>query len=166
MVWTHRVATAAIALLVTACAGAAPPPPTVAIESPTPSPTITKPTTTQEPLSPPTYVRWAVDKSGSPERPYFLDFFYDGVATNFRVIDGSGQVVLRVPISGSGVFGLETCVVRARPPGKVEGFTYLVIDAAALERFMRDSASYRVEADSVGGRTVTIPLADSGCRPL
>jgi hypothetical protein len=109
-------------------------------------------------------VRWAVDKSGDPARPYFLDLIYDGVATSFRILDGAGQVVLRVPIAGSGVFGPDTCAVRARPAGKSEGFTYLVIDAPTLERFVANASSYRVEADSVGGRTVTVPLTDSGCR--
>jgi hypothetical protein len=71
-----------------------------------------------------------------------------------------------VPIAGSGIFGAESCAVKARPPGKAEGFTYLVVDAEALQRFMTNASSYRVEADSVGGRTVTVPLTDSGCRAI
>jgi hypothetical protein len=133
--------------------------------TPTTSPTLTKPVaTTPDPLPPPTYVRWAVDKSGFADRPYFLDFFYDGIATSFRVLDTSGQVVLRVPIAGSGVFGPETCAVRARPAGKAEGHTYVVLDADALQQFTANASSYRVEADSVGGRTVTVGLSDTGCR--
>jgi hypothetical protein len=132
--------------------------------TPSPSPTPAKPSFTQEPLAPPTYVRFAVDRGIDPSRPYFLDLFYDGVATNVRVLDASGQVALRVPIAGSGIFGPETCAVRARPPGKTEGHTYISVDAETVQRLTADASVYRVEADSVGGRTVTVPLTDSGCR--
>lgn len=125
---------------------------------------MTKPVSTEEPLGSPTYVRWAVDKSAVAERPYFLVLVYDGIATNFRVVEGSGNVVLRVPVAGSGIFGPETCAVRARTPGKTEGFTYLLVDAATLQRFTANASAYRIEADSVGGRTATVPLTDSGCR--
>lgn len=138
--------------------------PTLATPTPTASGTIATPTPTPDRLAPPTYVRWAVDKSASAERPYLLVLIYDGVATNFRVIDGSGQVVLRVPIAGTGVFGPETCAVRARSPGKAEGFTWLSVDADGLQRFTANASSYRIEADSVAGRTVTVALTDSGCR--
>jgi hypothetical protein len=124
--------------------------------------TSAKPTSAQELLAPPTYVRWAVDRSGAADRPYFLDFFYDGVATGFRVLDGSSQVVLRVPIAGSGIFGPETCMVRTR--ARTEGATYVVLDAEALQRFTANASSYRIEADSVSGRTVPLLLSDSGCR--
>jgi hypothetical protein len=157
-----RLALALVALVsVVACSST----PTLSnsTAAPTLSATSTK-TSTQEPLPPPTYVRWAVDKSAFAERPYSLVFIYDGVATNFRVIDGSGQVALRVPIAGSGIFGPETCAVRARQAGKTEGFTYLLVDADTLQRFTANASSYRIEADSVGGRTVTVPLTDSGCR--
>ena len=155
-----------MAVVATVCAVACSGTPTLTNPVPTPTPSATNatPASTQERLAPPTYVRWAVDKSASADRPYLLVFIYDGVATSFRVIDGSGQVVLRVPIAGSGVFGPETCAVRARPPGKTEGFTWLSVDAEGLQRFTANASSYRIEADSVAGRTVTIPLADSGCR--
>lgn len=117
-----------------------------AAAAPSPTPEFTKPPFTQAPLAAPTYARWAVDKTGNPEPPYFLD--------------------LRVPIAGSGIFGAESCVVRARPSGKQENVTSIALDAATLERFMREAASYRVEADGVGVPTVTIPLSDSVCRPL
>jgi len=115
-------------------------------------------------IAPPTYVRWAVDKTGDHVRPYFLDLFYDGTATNYRIIDGSGQVVLRVPISGSGIFGPETCVSSARPGGKVENATWIAIDANTPWRFIAEAVNYQVQADSVSGSTVTVPLSDSGCR--
>jgi hypothetical protein len=134
--------------------------------TPSPSATPTKPSFTQEPLAPPTYVRFAVDKGIDPARPYFLDLFYDGVATNFRVLDASGRVALRVPIAGSGIFGPQTCAVRARPPGKTEGHTYISVEAEMVQRLTADVSSYRVEADSVGGRTVNVPLSDSGCRAV
>ncbi len=54
--------------------------------------------------------------------------------------------------------------MRARTPGKTEGFTYLLVDAATLQRFTANASAYRIEADSVGGRTATVPLTDSGCR--
>jgi hypothetical protein len=135
--------------------------------SPTPSAAITRPVATQEPLAPPTYVRWAVERAGgNPTLPYVLEFFFDGVATGFRIVDASGQEAHRVPIAGSGIFGPESCMVRARPPGRAEGATWIGVDAITLERFMQRAASYRVEADIVGGRTVTLPLIDSGCRAL
>ena len=167
MVWTRRVIALVIAAFVSACASNAPPLAVATESPPTANPTLTKPPiASQAPLPAPTYVRWAIDKTGFADRPYFLDLFYDGVATNFRIVDSSGQVVLRVPIAGSGVFGPETCAVRARPPGKSEGFTHLVIDAETLQRFTANAASYRVEADSVGGRSVTVPLTDGDCRTL
>jgi hypothetical protein len=105
-------------------------------------------------------------RQGWRSRAPFLDLFYDGVATNFRVLDASGQVVVRVPIAGSGIFGPETCAVRQHPPGKTEGFTYLSVDAETAQRFTANPSAYRVEADSVAGRTVTVPLTDTGCRAL
>ncbi len=143
-------------------------PPTRVFHAPSPAPTtsapsISKPPSIQAPLPLPTYVRWAVDKSSDAGRPYLLVLIYDGVATNFRIVDVAGQVVLRVPIAGSGVFGSETCAVKARPAGKTEGFTFISIDASALQQFVTNAASYKAEADTVGA-TVTVPLSDSGCR--
>jgi hypothetical protein len=105
-------------------------------------------------------------RQGWRSRAPFLDLFYDGVATNFRVLDASGQVVVRVPIAGSGIFGPETCAVRQHPPGKTEGFTYLSVDGETVQRLTANPSAYRVEADSVAGRTVTVPLTDTGCRAL
>ncbi|HEV8654118.1 MAG TPA: hypothetical protein VGR85_01215 [Candidatus Limnocylindria bacterium] len=163
MAWPRRFVTA-IAVLITACGGA---PLAVAPASASPSPTGTVAKSAQAALPPPTYLRWAVDRAGgNPTLPYVLEFFHDGYATSFRIFDGSGQLAFRVPIAGSGVFGPESCMVRGRPPGKTENATWIGVDAATLERFMRDAPSYRVEADSVGGPTLTIPLSDSGCRDL
>lgn len=156
----RKVAVALAALVLGACVSTpAPTPP-----PPTSSPSISKPPSGQAPLPPPTYVRWAVDKSDDIARPYRLDLFYDGIATDFRIVDASGRLVLRVPIIGSGIFSPETCVAKARPSGKTEGFTGISIDASALQQFMTNAASYMVEADSVAGATVKLPLSDSGCR--
>jgi len=160
-----RTAVGLAALLLGACAStsvAAPSP--TPISSPTAFPSVTKPAFTQAPLPPPTYVRWAIDKSNDPSRPYLLVLIYDGIATDFRIVDGTGTVVLRVPIMGSGIFGPEMCAVKARAPGKLEGFTSISIDAAALQQFTSNAATYKAEADSVGLTTVTVPLTDSGCR--
>ncbi|MDQ2952369.1 MAG: hypothetical protein M3R54_08915 [Chloroflexota bacterium] len=163
--WMRLASTLALsAVLVSGCAPAA----TLATPSPTPTATSTasqtKPVTNQASLPAPTYARWAIDKSDFPGRPYLLELYYDGIATSFRIIDATGLVILRLPIAGSGVFGTETCMVSARPPGKTEGATWISIDAATYQQFVATAASYRVEADSVGGVVVTVPLTDSGCR--
>jgi hypothetical protein len=163
-------------IVLAACASVPPATVGTATASPTEWPMITKPphllAGPQEtrPLPPPTYVRWAIDKSVDPARPYLLDFFYDGYANGFTVFDSSGQVAFRVPISG-GKPGPESCVARARQDGKREDSSWLLVgaggmDAVTLERFIRDPGSYRVEANGVDGRAVTIPHSDSGCRPL
>lgn len=152
-----------VAMFVQACASAASPSAKSTVATLTAEPPVTKPPSTQVPLPTPSHVRWAVDRTGDPTRPYFLDFFFDGVATSFRVVDGSGQVVLRVPIAGSGIFGPDTCVVRVPQPGKTENATWISVDAVTLEHFIRDAATYRIEADVIGG-SVTLPLTDSGCR--
>ena len=156
------------AFLASGCAPTA----TLATPAPTPAatatPSPTKPVTSQAQLPAPTYARWAIDKAppGDPARPYFFELFYDGIATGFRVVDANGQVVLRLPIQGSGIFGPETCLVSARPPGKTENATWISMDAAMYQQFTANAATYRVEADSVGGVVVTVPLTDSGCRRL
>jgi len=154
---------ALLVVSVVACSGT----PTATVATPTVSPTgsaTITPVATDERLAPPTRVRFAVDRGADPARPYFLDLFYDGVATGFRVLDASGEVVLRVPIAGSGVFGLETCAVREHGPGKTEGLTYTSVDAETVQRFTANPSAYHVDVDSVAGRTVTVPLIDSGCR--
>lgn len=57
-------------------------------------------------------------------------------------------------------------MVSARPPGKTENATWISMDAATYQQFAANAAAYRVEADSVGGVVVTVPLTDSGCRRL
>ena len=151
-----------VAMLVQACASTASRSPTSTTAT-TAEPPVTRPPSTQAPLAPPSHVRWAVDRTGDPTRQYFLDFFFDGAATSFRVLDMSGRVVLRVPIAGSGTFGPDTCVARVPPPGKTENVTWISVDAVTLEQFLRDAATYRIEADVIGG-SVTLPLTDSGCR--
>jgi len=155
-----------VALLIAACSSTPTLPVAAATVSPIPSAAITNTVGTPEPLAPPTYVRWAVDRTGDAAGSYFLDLFYDGVATGFRVLDASGNVVLRLPIAGSGIFGPETCMVRAGRSGKQVNATWIRIDVVEREHFERDGATYRVEADIPDGRTLTLLLTDSGCRPL
>ncbi len=155
-------------VLVSSCAPAATsatPTPTLA-GSATPSPT--KPVSTQASLPAPTHVRWAVDKGSvdDPARPYLLELLYDGTAMGFRVIDASGRLVLQFPIAGSGIFGPETCLVSARPPGKSENATWRSIDEATYREFAANASTYRVEADKVGGGVVTLQLEDSGCHRI
>jgi len=140
--------------------------PDVALASPAPTSTAgPSPTPQGTPgvLPLPTYVRWAIDKSPDAARPYRVVLIYDGVATNFRILDLAGQVVFRIPIIGSGVFGPETCAVKVRVNGKSEGFTLISVDASTLQQFMNNASTYKVEADTVGA-TVNLPLSDSGCR--
>jgi hypothetical protein len=120
--------------------------------------------TTQPQLPLPTSVRWAVDK-GSPDDPQhrsLLELFFDGNAFGFRVVDAGGSMVLRFPIAGSGIFGPETCMIRARKPQ--ENATWIAVDQATLDLFVQRSGSYRVIADGIPAGQVTLPLADSGCR--
>jgi hypothetical protein len=141
-IWREAVAGAGIVTLFTPAVSSAPAPP----------------------LSAPTYARWAVDKSEFADRPFILVLFFDGGATNFRIVDASGQVMFRVPIAGSGVFGPESCMVRARGSGPAANATWILLDNASFVRFTSDADAYRGEADSLG-RTVTLPLTDTGCRP-
>lgn len=129
----------------------------------TPPPEQTKPfVVTQQPLPPPTYARWAID-GGAPgsERSLFV-LFYDSPATGFRLIDANGTVVLQVSIAGSGIFGPDTCVSSAQRPREV--VTWAGLDAAAYARIVANIGTYRLEADTVAGPTVTVPLTDTGCR--
>jgi hypothetical protein len=162
-----RTACAVLLLLATACgsttgtlAG------TTATPAPTPAVTsrsaeITKPPQPSQVLPPPTYARWAIDQGSDPTRRLFV-LFYDSPALGFRLIDASGEVLVRVPIAGSGIFGSETCVASARRPSEIT--TWAGVDEARYRRIVANIATYRLEADAVGGPTVTIPLSDSGCR--
>lgn len=153
------VVVAGVGFLYVVRAVGAPPAQAAASTSATPtSPTVAA---TQ---APPTQVRWAVDRGTDAARPYLLELLFDNVATGFRIIDASGQLSLKFPISGSGVFGSDSCVGRAERADKTVHFTYLVIDAPTYEKFLANAAAYRVEADSVAQQVVTLPLADSGCR--
>jgi hypothetical protein len=128
------------------------------------TPEVTKPPFSQPPLPAPTRVAWAIDRGEQPERPYVFELHYDGNAMGFRVVDASGQLVLQVPIAGSGVFGPETCVVALQQPGKTTNATWRSIDDATYRDFVAHAASYRVEVETVGHGTITLPLGDSGCR--
>lgn len=113
----------------------------------------------------PTTIRWGIDK-GSPDDPQhrsLLVLFYNGSASSFRVLDASGNLVLRVPIAGSGIFGPETCVVRARLPNEITTFTAL--DRATVDLFVQRYRSYRVVAEGIPAGQATLDLVDSGCRP-
>ena len=132
-------------------------PPTTAAE-------ITKPPFSQPPLPAPTYVLWAIDRSAQTDRPYTFELHHDGVASGFRVVDASGKVVLAVPIAGSGIFGPETCMAAVQIDHKSSGATWRSIDDAAYRDLVARAASYRVEVDTIGHGTVTLPLTDSGCR--
>jgi len=125
---------------------------------------VTKPLFSQPPLPPPTRVLWAIDRTGLADRPYFFELHYDGMASGFRVIDTSGQLVLQLPIAGSGVFGPETCLYTLDKDGKITNGTWRSIDDATYRDFVAFAASYRVEVDTIGYGTITLPLGDTGCR--
>ncbi len=121
--------------------------------------------TAQPQLPLPTLVRWAVDR-GSPDDPQhrsLLVFFFTGNASGFRLLDAAGNVVLRVPIAGSGIFGPETCVARARMPNEIT--TWVSIDQATLDLFMQRYRTYKVIADGIPTGEATLDVSDSGCRP-
>jgi hypothetical protein len=164
-----RLAQVLIALIAaTACgaegavAGAASPSPSPAPATRTLAPT--KPPFTQRPLPAPTRVRWGVDPSGIAGRAHFIELYFDGSASGFTVIDATGAPVLRFPIAGSGIFGLETCMVTTREGGKRENATWISVDDATLDAFARNANGYRVEAEGIGVPNVVLPLEFSGCR--
>src|SRR5438477_10500613 len=158
-----RVAvSAALVGAVVACGGAATSAPSSkATASATPSPAPTKPfaSVVQPQLPLPTTVRWAIDK-GSPDDPQhrsLLVLFYDGTAQGWRVVDASGTEVFRVPIAGSGIFGPESCVARARQANEVG--TWVSLDEMLITRFAQEYRTYRAVADGVPRGWVTVGLA-------
>jgi len=108
-------------------------------------------------------VLWAIDRIDQPDRPYFFELHYDGMAFGFRVVDDAGRLVLQVPIAGSGIFGPESCAA-ALSEGKTTNATWRSIDETTYRDFAAHQASYRVEVDTIGHGTITLPLADTGCR--
>jgi len=133
--------------------------------SATPSPEATKPFPVVQPQLPlPTMVRWAIDK-GPPDDPQhrsLLVLFYDGTAQGWRIVDANGADVLRVPIAGSGIFGPETCVVKAGRTNEVK--TWVSLDEATITRFLREYRTYQAVAAGVPTGSATLDLIDSGCR--
>ena len=112
----------------------------------------------------PTTVRWAVDK-GSPDDPQhrsLLVLFYDGNARGWRIIDPNGDLLFHVPIAGSGIFGPETCVARARRFDEVT--TWIALDRPTLELFLERYRTLRGVAEGIPAGEVTLSLSDSGCR--
>lgn len=111
-------------------------------------------------------VRWAIDK-GSPDdlqRRSLLVLFYDENARGWRIVDANGTELLRVPIAGSGIFGPETCEVKARRPNEIT--TWIALDQASLERFAQDYRSYRAITEGIPTGSATLEIVDSGCRAM
>ena len=133
--------------------------------APTASPEATKPFAVAQPQLPlPTAVRWAVDR-GSPDDPQqrgLLVLFYDGNAQGWRIVDASGSELFRVPIAGSGIFGPETCVVKARRANEIA--TWIGLDRGMLDRFAQQYRTYRAIAEGIPVGSATLELVDSGCR--
>jgi len=129
-------------------------------DKPTPSSTsvatvsreVTKPPVSQAPLPAPTRLTWAIDHADQPGRHLF-EIHFDGSAVGFRVVDASGRQVLVVPIAGSGIFGPET---RAA--------TWVAVDEPTYQDLLANAATYRIEVETIGHGTITLPLVDSGCR--
>lgn len=133
-----------------------------AVSTASPTPELTKPPgvdTTQPQLPLVTSVRWGVDRRTTGT---LLVLFYEGYASSFRVVDASGVTVMRFPIAGSGIFGPETCVVRARQARELT--TWLGVDEPTLDSFMQRYRTYRVIAEGIPAGEATLPLVDSGCR--
>lgn len=124
-------------------------------------PEVTKPTVSQAPLPAPTHVKWAIDHSDQPGRHIF-ELHYDGSAMGFRVVDDAGRLVIVLPIAGSGIFGPETCMAVAKTG--TDTATWVGVDEATYEDLLVHAASYRVEVETIGHGTVTLPLVDTGCR--
>jgi hypothetical protein len=129
--------------------------------APTFTPGVTKPPVSQAPLPAPTHVRWAIDHTDQPGRHLF-ELHYDGTAMGFRVVDASGRQMVVVPIAGSGIFGPETCLVAARTG--TDTATWVSVDEPTYQDLLAHAASYRVEVETIGHGTITLPLVDTGCR--
>jgi hypothetical protein len=129
--------------------------------APTSTPGVTKPPVSQAPLPAPTQVRWAIDHTDQPGRHLF-ELQYDGTAMGFRVVDASGRQVVVVPIAGSGIFGPETCLVAARTG--TDTATWVSVDEPTYQDLLAHAASYRVDVETIGHGTITLPLVDTGCR--
>jgi hypothetical protein len=141
-------------------------PMTVASASPIRAPDLTKPPELliQRPLGAPTHLSWGIDR-GAPDDPahrHLFEVYFDGAATGFRIIDGSGQLVLELPIAGSGIFDASTCMATAKPDASTA--TWVPIDDVTLERLTASGASFSVVVDTIGVAGVTLPLVDTGCR--
>jgi len=133
----------------------------------TQSPEATKPfPVVQSQLPLPTTVRWAIDRGSpdDPQRRMLLVLFYDGNAHGWRIIDGSGADLFRVPIAGSGIFGPETCVASARRPNEIT--TWVGLDQAAIDRFAQQYRSYRAVGEGIPTGSTTLEMIDTGCRPM
>ena len=103
-------------------------------------------------------------KSDDPQNRSLLVLFYDGTVQGWRIVDASGGDLFRVPIAGSGIFGPETCVVKARRPNENE--TWIALDRASVERFSQYYRGYRAIAEGVPVGSATLELVDSGCRGM
>jgi hypothetical protein len=101
---------------------------------------------------------------GEADRPYFFELHYDGNAEGFRVVDAAGRLVLQLPIAGSGIFGPDTCMAAAQKDSKTTNATWRSIDEATYRDFVAHAAAYKVEVETIGHGTITLPLGDTGCR--
>jgi hypothetical protein len=136
---------------------------TASAAPPTPAPT--KPPFSQPPLDPPTHVWWAIDPSQQPDRRLF-ELHFDGAAMGFRLLDTSGRIVITLPIAGSGIFGPETCIAELTSKAQRRAATWVGIDDPTYQLVVANWPSYRVEVDTIGHGTITLPLEYSGCRRL
>lgn len=122
---------------------------------------ITKPPFSQPPLAAPTHVSWAIDQTDEPDRHLF-ELYYDGSAMAFRVVDASDRQLVVLPIAGSGIFGPETCMATAKEGNS--NATWVSVDEPTYQEMIGRGSSYRVEVETVGQGTITLPLVDTGCR--
>ena len=162
---TFRVVLLAATMVFAAC-GPSGAPSAFVSDKPTPSSTpvsreVTKPPVSQAPLPAPTRLLWAIDHADQPGRHLF-EIHFDGSAMGFRVIDASGRQVLVVPIAGSGIFGPETCMVAATTG--TGAATWVAVDEPTYQDLLANAATYRVEVETIGHGTITLPLVDTGCR--
>src|SRR5438477_6250604 len=156
---------ALLALTVTAACEASGPVSASAPNAPTASPStsveITKAPFSQPPLAAPTHVRWAIDHADQPNRHLF-EVYFDRSALGFRVVDATGRQIVVLPIAGSGIFGPETCMAAVRAAD--ENATWVSVDEPAYQDLLAHGSSYRVEVETIGHGTITLPMVDSGCR--
>jgi len=116
---------------------------------------------------------WALDRGpeGTPDQSRLRVYVF-GVGElrgPVKLIAPNGAVVGQAAVMGSGIFNADSCVSREASKAKgVDVIGAIEMTDAAQSSFLADPALYRAAVDlgqiTPGAGTVTVRLADTGCR--